>query len=79
MSHCLSHLEYQGWIKRQVKSTDARSFQIVLKPEGKKKALGLIKYFDAVQNNLEKNFTASSVKKLCDSLDLLKANYIKIC
>ena len=53
MSHILSHLEYQGWVKRSVKETDARKFHIGLKPEGRKKAIALIKLFDRLQAHFE--------------------------
>ena len=55
MSHILSHLEYKGWIRRVVNTKDARQFQIELKPEGRKKALNLIKFYDRIQNHFEKS------------------------
>jgi len=39
MSHILSELEYQGFVKRVVNEKDARGFKIELKSEGKKKDL----------------------------------------
>lgn len=63
MSHILSALEYQGYIKRIVNEKDARSFKIELKAEGKKKALGLIKFFDRIQNIFEKHLGNSYCEK----------------
>lgn len=63
MSHILSHLEYKGWVRRIVNSRDARQFQIELKPEGKKKALTLIKFYDKLQNHFEKKLGVSNCQK----------------
>jgi DNA-binding MarR family transcriptional regulator len=54
ISHIISELEYRGWVKRVVNSKDARGFKIELKPEGKRKALTLIKFFDRLQDLFEK-------------------------
>jgi DNA-binding MarR family transcriptional regulator len=53
MSHILSALEDKGWIKRNLNRQDAREFFISLKPEGKKKATTLIKYFNSLQEKFE--------------------------
>jgi len=53
MSHILSYLEYKGWVKRKLTATDARKFHIELRPEGKRKALTLIKIYDQIQGRFE--------------------------
>jgi DNA-binding MarR family transcriptional regulator len=54
MSHILSHLESKGLIKRILNPQDARQFFIQLRPEGKRRAIELIKFFDRLQSRFEK-------------------------
>lgn len=64
MSHIISNLESTGLIKRTVNQNDARVFYILLKPDGKKKALQLIKYFDEIQETYEQEFGSASLKRM---------------
>lgn len=75
MSHILSHLEYKGWVRRVVNARDARQFQIELKPEGKKKALSLIKFYDKIQNQFEKKLGTSHCQKTIQGIRLLIEAY----
>ena len=63
ISHSISHLEAIGCVKRVVRSEDARGFVIQLKPEGHKKALGLVKFFDEVQWRFEEAIGILNLKK----------------
>jgi DNA-binding MarR family transcriptional regulator len=65
ISHCLSSLEARGLVKRQVDPDDARMFRISIRPDGKRRALRLIRSFDAIQNRLERELGA---KELCRTL-----------
>lgn len=71
MSHILSELEYQGYVKRVVSDKDARGFKIELKAEGKKKALALIKFYDRLQNLFEKNLGQQNCQKTVDGLHMI--------
>ncbi len=75
VSHMVSHLEANGWVKRAVNKEDARKFHLLLKPEGKKVALRLIKFYDSIQNKIEKQMGESRSRKLVDGLHELKAIY----
>lgn len=63
ISHIISNLEYKGLVKRVLDSNDARSYKIIIKQEGKKKAISLIKLFDQIQNHFEAELSASDCKK----------------
>jgi len=63
ISHCVSHLEYLGFLKRTVNGQDARGFFLTLTPLGRKKALMLIKYFDGIQNLFESKVSTSRLAK----------------
>jgi DNA-binding MarR family transcriptional regulator len=75
MSHILSHLEYKGWVRRTVHPKDARQFQIELKPDGRKKALALIKFFDRLQGGFEKELGPAQCQKAVDGLRRLTEAY----
>lgn len=68
ISHSLSHLEAHKWVRRKVHAEDARSFHIELRPEGRKKALSLIKFFDKAQDKFEKGLGASICQKAVTSI-----------
>jgi DNA-binding MarR family transcriptional regulator len=54
LSHSLRGLEKKGFVKRSMHPTDARGYLFGLTPSGKKKALLLMKDFDAIQDGFEK-------------------------
>lgn len=72
MSHILSALEYHGYVKRVVNENDARGFKIELKPDGRKKALAMIKFFDRLQNQFEKKLGVSNCERIVTGIHLLK-------
>lgn len=63
MSHCLSSLEARGLVKRQIDPEDARVFRISIRPDGRKRAMRLIRTFDGIQNRLEQEFGAKNVRQ----------------
>ena len=63
MSHCLSSLEARGLVKRQIDREDARVFRISIRPDGKKRAMRLIRTFDGLQNRLERDMGARNVRQ----------------
>jgi len=63
MSHCLSSLEARGLVRRQVDREDARVFRISIRPEGKQRAMRLIRTFDGLQKRLEREVGARNVRQ----------------
>lgn len=76
ISHIVSHLEYKGWVKRVVSPTDARQFQIILKPEGRKQAVKLVKYYDKIQDLFEDQLGVAHCKDATDKISKLKDTYL---
>jgi DNA-binding MarR family transcriptional regulator len=54
VSHCISSLEAKGLLQRTIDPADARSYLLALKPQGKKCALRVIRAFDRLQAEFEK-------------------------
>jgi DNA-binding MarR family transcriptional regulator len=77
MSHILSALEAQRYLRRVVNPQDARQFRIELRAEGRKKALALIKFFDHLQDLFEKDLGSPSCQKTVDGLHALVKTYKK--
>lgn len=75
ISHIISYLEYKGWVKRVLDSKDARQLFIELKPEGRRKALGLIKMYDQIQNVFEKQLGLNDCQKMTSNIHKLVSTY----
>jgi DNA-binding MarR family transcriptional regulator len=50
-------------VKRQIDRDDARVFRISIRPDGKKRAMRLIRTFDGLQNLLEHEVGARNVRQ----------------
>lgn len=71
VSHCISSLEAKGLLQRAIDPADARSYLLALKPQGKKSALRVIRAFDKLQAEFEKEIgkvvlsdTLKTIRKL---------------
>jgi DNA-binding MarR family transcriptional regulator len=71
VSHCISTLEAKGLLQRTIDPADARSYLLALKPQGKKCALRVIRAFDRLQAEFEKEIgktvlsdTLKTIRKL---------------
>jgi DNA-binding MarR family transcriptional regulator len=73
MSHCLSSLEARGLVKRQIDREDARVFRISIRPDGKKRAMRLIRTFDGLQNRLEREIGARNVRQTLANIRRIEA------
>ena len=78
ISHSISHLEANGWVRRAVDPDDARKMHIQLKPEGRKLATRLVKKYDEIQNEIEKQMGSSKSRRVVDGLLELNAVYARV-
>lgn len=62
ISHCLSSLEAKGMIARKIDPEDARAFQLILKPQGRKMAMQVIRTLDRLQAAFEKAVGVAQMK-----------------
>jgi DNA-binding MarR family transcriptional regulator len=69
VSHCISSLEAKGFLQRMIDPMDARSYLRALKPQGKKCALRVIRAFDKLQAEFEKEIGKSV---LSDTLAVIR-------
>lgn len=55
MSHTITRLQRLGYVARTFNASDARNYRIVITVKGRRKAAGLVKFFDELQTFLEKS------------------------
>jgi DNA-binding MarR family transcriptional regulator len=77
VSHCISHLERRGFLRRTLNEKDARSYNLVLKPAGKKTALRLIQVIDGLEDYFERQLGKQVVQSTIDSMNAVRAAYRK--
>lgn len=53
VSHCVSALEAKGLVRRRIDPEDARGFHVVLKPQGRSRAMRAIRTLDRLQKRFE--------------------------
>jgi DNA-binding MarR family transcriptional regulator len=54
VSHCVSSLEAKGLLSRKIDPDDARAYQLLLRPSGKRAALRVISAFEKLQREFER-------------------------
>jgi DNA-binding MarR family transcriptional regulator len=70
VSHCVSSLEAKGLVRRRIDPEDARSFRLVLRPVGRRRAVRVVGIFDRMQTHFERNV---GVAKLMGMLEQMRA------
>jgi len=64
VSHCISSLEAKGLVKRKIDIEDARAFQLMLSPTGKKRAARIVGILDRMQSRFEQEIGATALEKM---------------
>jgi DNA-binding MarR family transcriptional regulator len=62
VSHCISSLEAKGLVRRKIDAEDARAVQLVLRPEGKRRAVRVVGILDRMQRRLEEGVGAAKLE-----------------
>jgi DNA-binding MarR family transcriptional regulator len=62
VSHCISSLEAKGLVKRRIDTEDARAVQLVLRPQGKKRAVRVVGILDRMQRRFEEGIGAAKLE-----------------
>ena len=69
VSHCISTLEAKGMVRRRIDPDDARAIHLVLKPEGRAHAMRVIKTFDRLQKDFERQIGAAELESALSVID----------
>jgi DNA-binding MarR family transcriptional regulator len=73
VSHCLSSLEGKGLLSRKIDPADARAYQVVLKPQGRKCALRVIRAYDQLQREFEKEIGLGTLGETLKTIRKIEA------
>jgi DNA-binding MarR family transcriptional regulator len=78
VSHCISSLEARGLVERKIDPEDARAVQLVLRPQGRRRAARVVGILDRMQRQFEGGIGVAKlegmiaqmaeVEKLCSRL-----------
>ena len=68
VSHCLSSLEASGLIRRRIDPEDARAFQLILQPAGKKRAARVAGILDRMQSQFEDAIGPAALKSMLERM-----------
>jgi DNA-binding MarR family transcriptional regulator len=64
VSHCISSLEVKGLVRRRIDPDDARAFQLVLQPAGRKRAVRVVGILDRMQRHFEEIVGVASLEAM---------------
>jgi len=64
VSHCISSLEAKGLVARQIDPNDARAVQLLLKPQGRKRAVRVMGILDRMQRQFEDGVGAQELEAM---------------
>jgi DNA-binding MarR family transcriptional regulator len=73
ISHCVSSLEAKDLLQRKIDPADARAYQLVLKPQGKRSALRVIGAFDKLQQRFEREIGKTALNETLTTIYKLEA------
>ncbi|MDQ2832440.1 MAG: MarR family winged helix-turn-helix transcriptional regulator [Acidobacteriota bacterium] len=64
VSHCLSSLEAKGLVQRRIDPDDARAVQLVLRPQGRRRAVRVVGILDRMQRQIEEKIGAARLESV---------------
>ena len=62
VSHCVSSLEARGLVQRRIDPEDARAVQLVLRPQGRRRAVRVVGSLDRMQRRFEEGIGATKLE-----------------
>jgi DNA-binding MarR family transcriptional regulator len=68
VSHCISSLQAKGLVERRIDPCDARAVQLVLRPQGKKRAVRLVGILDRMQRRFEDGIGAAKLEGMLEQM-----------
>jgi DNA-binding MarR family transcriptional regulator len=68
VSHCLSSLEAKGLVQRRIDPDDARAFQLVLQPQGRRRAARVVGILDRMQRHFEETIGVPQLEAMLEQM-----------
>ena len=71
ISHCVSSLEAKGLVRRRIDPDDARAFQLVLQPTGRKRAVRVVGILDRMQRHFEETIGIEKLETMLGQMGVV--------
>jgi DNA-binding MarR family transcriptional regulator len=75
VSHCVASLEAKGLLQRKIDPSDARAYQLSLKPQGKKCALRTVSAFERLQRAFEREIGKPAMIEMLKTIRRLEVMF----
>src|ERR1700726_3389782 len=72
VSHCISSLEAKGLVKRRIDPEDARAVQLVLRPQGRKRAVRVSGILDRMQRRFEEGIGVAKLEAMLGQMEAME-------
>lgn len=72
VSHCISSLEAKGLVERRIDPEDARAFQLMLKPQGRRRAVRVVGILDRMQRVIEEGMGSSRLATVLERMSAVE-------
>jgi len=72
ISHCVSSLEAKGLVRRRIDPDDARAFQLVLQPTGRKRAVRVVGILDRMQRHFEETIGIDKLETMLGQMGVVE-------
>jgi DNA-binding MarR family transcriptional regulator len=72
VSHCVASLEAKGLLQRKIDPSDARAYQLSLKPQGTKCALRAVSAFEKLQRGFEREIGKPALIEMLETIRRLE-------
>jgi DNA-binding MarR family transcriptional regulator len=64
VSHCISSLEAKGLVQRRIDPEDARAVQLMLRPQGRRRAVRVVGILDRMQRQFEEGVGTARLEEM---------------
>jgi DNA-binding MarR family transcriptional regulator len=68
VSHCISSLEAKGLVQRRIDQEDARAVQLVLLPQGRRRAVRVVGILDRMQRQFEEGIGIAKLQGMLSQM-----------
>jgi DNA-binding MarR family transcriptional regulator len=72
ISHCVSSLEAKGLVRRRIDPDDARAFQLVLQPTGRRRAVRVVGILDRMQRHFEETIGIEKLETMLGQMGVVE-------
>jgi DNA-binding MarR family transcriptional regulator len=72
VSHCISSLEGKGLVRRRVDAEDARAFQLMLLPAGRRRVVRVVGILDRMQRHFEQSVGVAKLEAMLKQMKIVE-------